>query len=106
MLECADEWFRIEGVLIGERTRLSRGRYCSIREVLDKVFDYEVFTLYGLAGIVPGVFWQPTENLSSVNCGPRIDVLDVWCVRIEAVSMADTVRSEGSIWLWSVTTFP
>jgi hypothetical protein len=38
-----------------------------------------------------------TENLSSVNCGPRIDVLEVCCVRIEAVSPLDVVRNEGSI---------
>jgi hypothetical protein len=35
---------------------------------------------------------EPTENLSSVNCGPR-DVLEVVWVRIEAVSKLDTVRS-------------
>jgi hypothetical protein len=39
----------------------------------------------------------PTENLSSVNCGPRPDVLEVVCVRIDAVSMADVVRVIGSI---------
>jgi hypothetical protein len=98
MFEGADQGFRVEGVLIGEGSRLARCRYGGVGEVLDEVFDYKVFTLCGLAGIVYGVFWQLTENLSSVNCGPRIDVLDVWCVRIEAVSMPDALRSEGSIW--------
>jgi hypothetical protein len=38
-----------------------------------------------------------TENLSSVNCGPRMDVLEVWCVRTEAVSMLDALRTFGSM---------
>ena len=38
-----------------------------------------------------------TENLSRVNCGPRIDVLEVWCVRTEAVSMLDPLRTYGSM---------
>jgi hypothetical protein len=32
-----------------------------------------------------------------VNCGPRMDVLDVWCVRMEGVSMLDPVRGGLSI---------
>jgi hypothetical protein len=32
-----------------------------------------------------------------VNCGPRMDVLDVWCVRMEDVSILDPVRGGLSI---------
>lgn len=38
-----------------------------------------------------------TENLSRVNCGPRIDVREVWWERIDAVSKLDVVRNAGSI---------
>jgi hypothetical protein len=56
MFEGADQGFRVEGVLIGEGSRLARGRYGSVGEVLDEVFDYKVFTLCELAGTVYGLF--------------------------------------------------
>jgi hypothetical protein len=97
MLEGADKWFRIERVLVGERARPSRCRYGGVGQVLNKVFDYEVFALEESAGAGHDILWQLTENLSRVNCGPRIDVLEVWCERMEAVSMLDMVRSAGSM---------
>jgi hypothetical protein len=97
MLEGADERFWVERLLSRKSPRPSRCRYGGVGEVFDEVFDYEVFTLQRLASVVASVVCEHTENLSRVNCGPRIDVLEVWCVRTDDVSKLDTVRTEGSI---------
>jgi hypothetical protein len=52
MLECAYEWLGVERLLVGKGSGLPRCRYGGVGQILDKVLDYEVFTLRPLATII------------------------------------------------------
>jgi hypothetical protein len=97
MFEGADERFRVERLRVGRTAGSSRCGPGSIREVFNEILDYEVFALCMSAAWYALVYFGAhTENFSRVNVGPR-DVLEVVCVRMEAESVLDTVRREGSI---------
>jgi hypothetical protein len=52
MLKGADQRLRIERLLARQRSRPSRYRDGGVGEVFYKIFDYEVFTLHGLASAI------------------------------------------------------